>query len=112
MFTCASPQEGQHHDLFKIEELCNMFTKASINIKGLFMNTDSGSDSLEFRQICKDKENEANIDINTCNSKYIKSICSISIFLIENYRRRELLLNMLLPGWIDLNLNCTMVKLK
>ena len=102
MLACASPREGQHHDLFKIqelfEELCHMFTKASINIKGLFMNTDSGFDSLEFRQICKDKEIEANIDINTCNSKIHKiNQLNISI-LMKSYIRGELLLNMLMPG--------------
>lgn len=73
VIACASPQEGQHNDLFKIKELfgelCQMLTGAGIEIKGLFMNADSGFDSKEFRLICKEKEIEANIDTNSRNSK-------------------------------------------
>jgi hypothetical protein len=68
-----SASRGDRHDLFNIQELfkelCHMLTKADINMKGLFMNADSGFDSIELGQICKDKEIESNIDINTCNSK-------------------------------------------
>ena len=69
MLACASPQEGQHHDVYNIkelfEELCQMLIKAGINIKGLFLNrivecADASFDSQELRQICKDKEIEAN----------------------------------------------------
>ena len=73
MIACASPQEGQHHDLYNIkelfEELCQMLIKAGIDIKGLFLNADSGFDSQELRQICKDKEMHPNIDINSRNNK-------------------------------------------
>jgi len=72
MLACSSPQEGQHHDLFNIqilfEELCNILSKAGIEIKGLFLNADSGFDSEEFRKICKDKEIEANIPTNLRNN--------------------------------------------
>jgi transposase len=71
MLACASPQAGQHHDLFNIqtlfEELCTMLTQAGIKIKGLFLNADAGFDSQELRTICKQKEIEANIAVNPRN---------------------------------------------
>lgn len=73
MLACAIPQGGQHHDLYNInelfEELCQMLIKAGINIEGLFLNADSGFDSKELRQICKNKGIEANIDVNSRNNK-------------------------------------------
>lgn len=71
MLACASPQMGQHHDLFNIEtlfeELCQMLSKAGIDIKGLFLNADAGFDSQAFRDQCKEKEIEANIAVNPRN---------------------------------------------
>jgi len=71
MLACASPQAGQHHDLFNIEtlfeELCEMLTKAGINIKGLFLNADAGFDSQQMRRLCQHKEIEANIASNPRN---------------------------------------------
>lgn len=71
MLACASPQAGQHHDLFNIEtlfeELCEMLSKAGINIKGLFLNADAGFDSQALRKLCKEKEIEANIAANPRN---------------------------------------------
>ena len=71
MLACASPQAGQHHDLFDIqtlfEELCEMLIKAGINIKGLFLNADAGFDSRQLRKLCKEKEIEANIAFNSRN---------------------------------------------
>ena len=63
---CASPQEGQHNDLFELqtlfEEICTFLTKAAgIDVKGLFLNADAGFDSKEFRDICEQKEIMANI---------------------------------------------------
>ena len=73
MLACATPQEGQHNDLFDIqalfEEMCEILTKAGINIKGLFLNADAGFDSKEFRELCVKKEIEANIPTNTRNAK-------------------------------------------
>ena len=104
MLACASPQEGQHHDLFNIqelfEELCQMLTKANINIKGLFMNADSGFDSTELRQICKDKEIEANIDINTRNSKtHENQSVEYQYFDEELYKRRTVIEHA--NAWMD-----------
>lgn len=69
MLACATPQAGEHHDLFNIqilfEELCEMLTKAGINLKGLFLNADAGFDSQELRKICREKQIEANIALNS-----------------------------------------------
>lgn len=55
----ANPKEGEYHDLYNIkklfEELCQMLRSAGINLKGLFLTTDSGFDCKELRQICKEK---------------------------------------------------------
>lgn len=71
MLACASPQAGQHHDLFNIEtlfeELCEILIKAGINIKGLFLNADAGFDAQALRDKCKEKEIEANIALNPRN---------------------------------------------
>ena len=73
MLACATPQEGQHNDLFDtqalFEEMCEILTKAGINIKGLFLNADAGFDSKEFRELCAKKEIKANIPTNTRNAK-------------------------------------------
>ncbi|WP_232064688.1 hypothetical protein [Rhodocytophaga rosea] len=76
MLACATPQEGQHHDLFHdlfniqtlFEELCEMLIKAGIDLKCLFLNADPGFDSQELRKICKEKQIEANIALNSRNS--------------------------------------------
>lgn len=71
MLACATPQSGQHHDLFNIqmlfEQLCEILTKAGINLKGLFLNADAGFDSQELRKLCKEKQIEANIAPNARN---------------------------------------------
>ena len=72
LLACGSPQAGEHHDLFDIEtlfkELCEILTKAGINIKGLFLNADAGFDSQQLRKLCKEKEIEANIAANPRNT--------------------------------------------
>ena len=56
MLYCASPQEGQHKDLFELqalfEEICQFLTAAGIDVKGVFLNADAGFDSKEFRETC------------------------------------------------------------
>lgn len=46
MLACASPQAGNHHDLFEIEklfeDLCVLLKSVSINLKDLFLDADSG----------------------------------------------------------------------
>jgi transposase len=72
MLACASAQAGQHHDLFDIaslfEELCEILTKAGIELQGLFLNADAGFDSQELRKLCKEKDIQANIAVNPRNN--------------------------------------------
>lgn len=92
MIACASPQKGEHHDLYNIdelfEELCLMLKNAGINIKGLFLNADSGFDSKEFRKICRQKAVEANIDTNSRNSKNELQNDNYQYFDEDLYKRR------------------------
>lgn len=103
MLACTSPQEGQHNDLYNIktlfEELCQMLVKAGININGLFLNADSGFDSKELRQICKDKEVEANIDVNSRNNKTENQSIEYQYFDEELYKRRTVIEHA--NAWMD-----------
>lgn len=69
----ASPQQGQHNDLFQLqelfEEICQFLKKAGIDVKGLFLHADAGFDSKEFRKTCEEKEIIANIPHNPRNEK-------------------------------------------
>ena len=73
MLAMSTPQEGQHHDLFQIQELfdeiCTMLKKAGINLNDLFLNADPGFDSEEFRQSCQKENIFPNIKPNPRNSK-------------------------------------------
>ncbi|WP_420147907.1 IS5 family transposase [Spirosoma sp.] len=68
MLACATPQAGNHHDLFEIEklfeELCLLLESAKINLKGLFLNADSGFDAQNLRVACVNREIAANIAVN------------------------------------------------
>jgi transposase len=68
----ATPQSGNHHDLSGIQELfnelCAVLTDAGIDLRGIFMNADSGFDAQTLREQCTDKEIEANIAVNPRNT--------------------------------------------
>lgn len=72
MIAMSTPQEGQHHDLFQIQELfneiCSLLKEAGINLKGLFLNADSGFDSADFVAACEQEEIIANVKENPRNS--------------------------------------------
>ncbi len=65
---CATPQAGNHHDLFAIEtsfgELCDLVEEAQISLDGLFLNADSGFDASSLRDDCFRRGIEANIAQN------------------------------------------------
>ena len=65
---CATPQAGNHHDLFDIKttfgELCTLLEEAQIRLEGLFLNADSGFDSSDLRLDCFQRDIEANIAHN------------------------------------------------
>lgn len=72
MLAMSTPQEGQHHDLFQIQllfdEICTLLKEADIDLKGLFLNADSGFDSSDFMAACEKEEIIANVKVNPRNS--------------------------------------------
>ena len=72
MLAMSTPQEGQHHDLFQIQtlfdELCQLLKEAGLDLRGLFLNADSGFDSADFVAACEKEEIIANVKENPRNS--------------------------------------------
>lgn len=70
---CATPQTGNHHDLFAIEasfgEWCALLEEAQISLDGLFRNADSGFDASVLREDCFRRGIEANIAQNPRSGK-------------------------------------------
>ena len=68
LLACATPQAGNHHDVFELPalfaELCAVLEAADIALAGLFLNADSGFDTRELRQACAARDIEANIARN------------------------------------------------
>lgn len=71
MIAMSTPQEGQHHDLFEIQqlfdEICTLLKEAGINLQHLFLNADPGFDSEGFRLACAKEEIIANVKPNPRN---------------------------------------------
>jgi transposase len=69
----ATPQPGNHNDLFEIqqlfEQMCTLLKDAGIDLRGVFMNADAGFDAQVLREQCAEKEIEANIAANPRNAK-------------------------------------------
>jgi len=67
----ATPQSGNHHDLYEIktlfEQMCQLLEDAGVPVKGIFLNADAGFDAEELRNLCRDREIEANIADNPRN---------------------------------------------
>ncbi|MBK8444551.1 MAG: hypothetical protein IPL35_14565 [Sphingobacteriales bacterium] len=67
MLAMASPQEGQHHDLYQIEalfkEVCAMLKEAGIQLERLFLNADPGF----FNKACEQEGIIANVKPNPSN---------------------------------------------
>ena len=87
---CASPQAGNHHDLFDIEtsfgELCSLLEEAQISLEGLFLNADSGFDANVLRDDCFRRGIEANIALNPRSRK--SEIAEDTYLDTELYRER------------------------
>ena len=70
---CASPQVGNHHDLFDIatlfSELCGLREEARISLEGLFLNANRGFDTRILRDDCFRRSIEANIAWNPRSGK-------------------------------------------
>ena len=87
---CASPQAGNHHDLFDIKisfgELCGLLEEAPISLEGLFLNADSGFKTQVLRDDCFRRGIEANI---ARNPRTRKSEDAEATYLnTELYRKR------------------------
>jgi transposase len=98
----ATPQRGNHHDLHDIqelfEELCQVLREADVDLRGVFMNADSGFDAQALRQKCADREIEANIEVNNRNNKEEQSEDYV-YFDEQLYKRRFVIERM--NAWID-----------
>lgn len=106
MLAMSTPQEGQHHDLFQIqelfEEICLLLKEAAIDLKGLFLNADPGFDSVDFHKACEKEEIIANVKPNPRNSDAQKGEpyqAGIHIFDEDLYRDRSVIEHA--NAWID-----------
>ena len=98
----ATSQSGNHHDLHDIEqlfeELCKVLQEADVDLSGVFMNADSGFDAQKLREKCREKQIEANIDINERNNK--EQLPDKYVYFDELlYKRRFVIERM--NAWID-----------
>lgn len=101
MLSCATPQAGNHHDLFEIEtlfeELCVLLESAQINLKGLFLNADSGFDAQNLRLACEKREIQANIAANPRSA--VSQTTKWTYFDEELYKRRTVIEHA--NAWLD-----------
>lgn len=98
---CATPQAGNHHDLFAIEalfaELCHVLEAAQLALEGLFLNADSGFDATALRQACFARDIEANIARNPRAGRQPST--DEPYFDEELYRRRVVIEHT--NAWLD-----------
>lgn len=101
MLALSEPQEGQHHDLYKIKDLftglCSLLKEAGIDSRGVFLNADPGFDSNELRSACSAEEIKANIKANPRNKEKDKG--KDPYFDEELYKRRTLIEHA--NAWMD-----------
>lgn len=73
MLAVASPQSGEHNDLFNINnqflELLQLLESANISHTGIFLNADPGFDSEELATLCYENGIELNVKPNKRNTK-------------------------------------------
>jgi transposase len=101
MLAMATPQEGNHHDLFDIQTLFNQLSQllqqAGIDLKGVFLNADPGFDSQSLRKVCEQKQIQANIKTNPRNSSEDNE--EYRYFDQELYKRRVVIERA--NAWLD-----------
>ena len=87
---CATPQAGNHHDLFDTETsfgaLCALLEEAQMSLDGLFLNAGSGFDASSLRQDCFRRGIEANSAHNPRSGQ--KEPADDLYFDTELYRQR------------------------
>jgi transposase len=106
LLAMSTPQEGQHHDLFRIQELfeqiCLLLKEAGINLKGLFLNADPGFDSVDFHTACDKEQIIAHVKPNARNAANQQSQVyqtGSHIFDQQLYRDRSVIEHA--NAWID-----------
>jgi hypothetical protein len=56
----ATPQAGNHNDLYEIQqlfkEMCDLLEEAGIDLRGVFMNADAGFDAEDLREVLPKKK--------------------------------------------------------
>jgi transposase len=101
MLALSEPQQGQHHDLYKIKELftelCEVLKEAAIDSKGLFLNADAGFDSKDLKSVCIKEQIVANIKPNPRNNKEQEE--EDQYFDEELYKRRTVIEHA--NAWMD-----------
>ncbi len=101
MLAVASPQSGEHNDLFNIKEqfmeLLGLLDEAAISYNGVFLNADPGFDSEELIALCYEKNIELNVKPNPRNEK--ESDCNYRYFDEELYKRRTVIEHA--NAWMD-----------
>jgi transposase len=102
----ATPQAGQHHDLYDIqalfEQMCTLLKQAGIHLKGLFLNADPGFDSVDFGKACQKQEMIANVKPNPRNADASQAEpyqVGTHIFDEELYKDRSVIEHA--NAWID-----------
>jgi transposase len=101
LLACATPQAGNHHDVFELRtlfaEICTLLEAAGIAVEGLFLNADSGFDTNELRQLCAARHIEANIARNPRSANWHTD--DDTFFDPELYRRRVVIEHA--NAWLD-----------
>lgn len=102
VITCSDPISGNHHDSYELaKQAKKMLAKIEdlkINLKGLFMNADSGFDAEDFKSVCYQKEMIPNIDRNKRRKDETHEI-DLYVFDNQLYRRRFVVEQ--LNAWVD-----------
>jgi transposase len=97
----ATPQAGNHNDVFEIqqlfEQLCALLEQAGIDLRGVFMNADAGFDAQGLRELCAEKEIEVNIATNPRSAKQQQE--EYLYFDEELYKERNVIERT--NAWID-----------
>ena len=97
----ATPQCGNQHDVTGIaelfDELCEVLTQAGIDLRGVFMNADSGFDAEVVHHKCEDRGIEANIYHNSRNTQRLNE--EYRYFDPLLYKRRFVIERM--NAWLD-----------
>ena len=101
MLAVASPQSGEHNDLYNLpalfKEMLELLTDATIDYNGIFLNAAAGFDCEELKETCLERGIELNVKPNARNIKGKK--VQYRYFDEELYKRRNKIEHA--NAWID-----------